>query len=60
MHDDSLKFVSYILIVNILMIVIESEKPCWEIAIKYMYVCMYVISSGDIFCANNGISIVRS
>ena len=39
MHDDSLKFVSYILIVNILMIVIESEKPCWEIAIKY--VCTY-------------------
>ena len=43
MHDDSLKFVSYILIVNILMIVIESEKPCWEIAIKYVCMYMYLV-----------------
>ena len=44
MHDDSLSFVSCILIVNILMIIIESEKPCWEIATKY--VCTLIIIFG--------------
>ena len=31
------------------MIVIESEKPCWEIAIKYvcMYVCMCSVKTSS-------------